>query len=63
MKDRYVICGLSISTDKSGLIFMKGDVYKHGNFWKNVCGPVAYVIGTGGTLFIPAKKIVDNDVI
>lgn len=61
--DPYIIIDLTIWTDEMGLIFMKGNAYKNGEFFKNLNGPVAYVIGTGGTLFIPAKKVADNDVI
>ena len=62
-KDPYIIMDLTIWTDEVGLMFMAGDAYKSGKFLKNIRGPIAYVIGTGGTLFIPAKKVADNDVI
>jgi hypothetical protein len=60
---RASIRNLSIWTDDAGLISASGDAYIDGNFWKRVRGPIAYVIGVAGTVFIPAKKVAENDVI
>lgn len=61
--DPSIICNLQIWTDDAGLISMSGETYRKGEFIRKVVGPLAYLIGTGGTLFLPARRVTDTDII